>query len=95
MLLVGTDSQVRARFSRAQQNEAGFPVLRKVGVGIRLVHFARPFQASGAGQAPSLMANGWQNNARGLGGVPNVLFGFDHNGVFAPRRQQRDPENLG
>jgi len=40
MLLVGADAQVGARLARTQQNEAGFAVLGKIRVGVRLVHLA-------------------------------------------------------
>src|SRR6185437_4871476 len=94
VLLVGANAKVGARPAGTQQNKPSFPVLRVISIGIRLIHFARAFQAAGAGEASSLVAKRGQDDAGGLGGVPNVLFRFDNNGALAPRRQQGDTEGF-
>src|SRR5579864_6858494 len=56
VLLVGANAQIGARLARAQQDKARFPVLRKISIGIRLVHLARAFQTPGTSQAATLVA---------------------------------------
>lgn len=86
LLLVSQDAESRTRFPSAEQYETGVSILGIVTGRVGLVDLAAIEQTSGAGEASSLMAEGGQLDARGQGGIPNVLVGADGDGALSVRQ---------
>jgi len=76
-LLVCLDFQIGTRTGCAQENESGCPIFGEIGYCIAGVEVAGLEQASGAGQAASLMTDRRQFNSRVVGCVPDVLIFTD------------------
>lgn len=72
-LLMGEDLKIRTRASRAQENESGGSILRKIGNRVTGIEIALRQQASGASKTSPLMADRWKLNALGVRRVPDVL----------------------
>jgi hypothetical protein len=76
-LLVCFDFQIGTGAGGAEENESGCSVFGIVGYCIACVEFAGFEQASGAGEAATLMADRRQFNSCVVGCVPDVLIFSD------------------
>jgi hypothetical protein len=85
-LLVGQNAETRKWLAGAKQYETGISILRVIAGGIGLIDVAAVQQASGAGEASSLMAEGGQLDPRGRGSIPDVLIGANKDGAFPVRQ---------
>ena len=73
LLLMGQNAEIRTRFTCAEQYKTGVSIRRIVTSGIRLIDFAAIQQPSRTSEASSLMTESRQRDARGQGGVPDML----------------------
>jgi len=90
VLLAGEDAERRTRLARAQQDKAGFAILREVAGGVGLIHLTAVDQPASAGEAASLMAQRWKMDAGSLGGIPYVLVVTDLDRAFAAGKDECD-----
>jgi len=91
VLAVGADSERRARFGRAKQDETRFAVSRKIAGRIALIELARALKLACAGKASSLVAQRRQNNPFGLCRIPDMPIFPDKKGVLSRWREQSHP----
>jgi hypothetical protein len=88
VLAVGVDSERRARFGRAKQDETRFAVSRKIARRIALIELARALKLACAGEASTLVAQRRQNNPLGLRRIPDMPILPDRKSVLSRWREQ-------